>query len=125
MSLDIYLTYHYPQCDCCGREVEDKEVWTGNITHNLTEMAKHVQAGQSTASLYDLLWGDNYSKNNEAWEYWGGLAKCIEYMELNKDDLRGYEPENGWGDFDTLLRFTREFYNACVQYEDATVSKWR
>ena len=42
MSLDIYVTRRYPQCECCGREAEEDEVWSGRVTGNLVPMAKQI-----------------------------------------------------------------------------------
>jgi hypothetical protein len=35
------------------------------------------------------------------------------------EEYKRYNPENGWGEYDGLVNFVREYYNACLVNPDA------
>lgn len=39
----------------------------------------------------------------------------------DSDRLKKFNPENGWGDYDGLVRFVWEYLDACIEYPDADV----
>ena len=110
MSLDIYLV------DKIYEEYthEQECYWTGNITHNLNEMAMCVSA-------YHYLWrpeevGVIYAKDNII-----NLRRCIGFMYLNYDRLSELNPENGRGSVDYLIYFTTEYLKACEENPEAII----
>lgn len=122
------LTYEeavvkYPGADIRLKTYETDEVWTGNITHNLTEMAEHV-SGKEGHTLYTILW------HPEMIFTAGKIlsADIIPYLEStimvlikDRETLKKYNPENGWGTYEQLLKFTIEFYQNCLENEYAEV----
>lgn len=110
MSLDITLT---------------KSVFKGNLTHNLGKMA-------SECGLYEPMWRPHklfdYPDEQEdaCWiiasdliEY---LEKGIEELKANPEKYKKLNPENGWGDYDGLLKVAEEYLVHCKVYPDADVS---
>ena len=83
-------------------DYETDDMWHGNITHNMTEMADHVPIGELT--LYDYLWELMYLKNH-------------------KEELLPYEPEpdpktgERWGDYGLLVRFCASLINCLMELE--------
>ena len=92
--------------------------WTGNITHNLGKMASNVMPDGKPYTLYSLLWGGKYKSCRDLI---GKLHECILYMLMNKEELKKYNPENGWGTYEQLLEFTKEFQMACIDNQDCKI----
>ena len=92
--------------------------WTGNITHNLGKMASNVTPDGKPYTLYDLLWGGKYKHCRDLISK---LHVCILYMLMNKEELKKYNPENGWGTYEQLLEFTKEFQMACIDNQDCKI----
>lgn len=107
MSLDVWLTKTMPT-----------EVFEKNITHNLAPMAR-------AAGLYDCLWRPQ--ENGIAWAaqliepLQAGLKRLLDepprYMQLN--------PENGWGNYENLVKFVELYLAACIEHPDASVGACR
>jgi len=107
MSLDVDLMVTQPV-----------SVYSGNITHNLTTMAREVNFG-GHLTLYDVMWRPE--------ECGFKFAKDIsEYLDLGfnillaePERLKQYNPENGWGSYDGLVNFVYKYRNACWDNPDA------
>ena len=95
MSLDLYIV------------LEEKEVWSGNITHNLTKMAEKIMCGFfPRLNLYDLLWRPEENGFTKVTiEYIILLMAGAGYLKSHREILEQYNPENGWGSYDTLVKF--------------------
>lgn len=102
MSLDVTLV------------MDDEELFTLNITHNLTEMA-------TAAGCYKAMWRPEelgYTKASEVISSLElGLAQLMAYPEV----MKTLEPENKWGSYATLLRAVRRYLAACKDYPGATI----
>lgn len=105
MSLDITFTALRPT-----------EVFSANITHNLGKMA-------SECGLYEPLWGPE--KGTRAWALVAPLIAGIERLKSDPARFKQFNPANGWGDYDTLLKFAEETLTACKENPDAEVSVWK
>jgi hypothetical protein len=126
MSLDLYIIHKRTEEEIINEVREAKKnnvrletvdveptVWWENITHNLGKMAKAVPV-RGSVSLYDLLWHPReagFTKVGK--EYIDLVAVGYNYLETHPE-LRRYNPENGWGDYEGLLDFTRN-YNFFLQ----------
>jgi hypothetical protein len=107
MSLDIDLV------------VDDEIVWTGNITHNLNEMA-------DAAGIYWALWRPETQGYEIAADIVYELETGLAYLEAYSDYFRLlFNPENGWGTYSTLVKFTERYLAACKQYPSATIKASR
>lgn len=95
-----------------------KEIYNGNITHNLATMAD--QAG-----LYNPLWRPGTVSISQAEQLIEPLETGLAELCADPDKYKAYNPENGWGDYDTLVRFVEEYLDMCRLHPKATVSVWR
>lgn len=122
MSLDFYIKVP-EQCYYTrenGRMVshaapdcEYDRIHVGNITHNMNKMAEHVPVSD-TLNLYNVLWRPEESNLNTTDDIFDYVTTGVKYMIEHKDELLQYNPDNGWGDYDVLLNFTRRVGNACL-----------
>ena len=107
-------------------------VYDDNITHNLCEMAEQAGLYDALWRPYKLLpeWNDNaniyehgfqHSHTILAKDIMGyiaiGYAKLISEPEYYKT----FNPSNGWGSYDGLVRFVSNYLKACVDYPLAMV----
>lgn len=115
-------------------EQETNEIYSANITHNLGTMA-------NKAGIYEALWrphrlkeGYNIPENNHEaeWKFEDEnktTAKdIIPFLEKGLTDLKArpeyfktFNPSNGWGTYEGLVRFVENYLNACIEYPDADV----
>lgn len=113
MSLDVDLMV-----------VKPTSVYSANITHNLVKMASAVRLNDDL-TLYDILWRpeehnlkcakDIADLLHEGWKML--LADPMEYSK--------YNPDNGWGSYEGLLRFVREYRDACYDEPNAELKVCR
>ncbi len=125
MSLDITM---YFDVDTGG--VEHKcEIAEFNITHNLTEMA-------DKCGLYNPMWRpyrlynikdeeENKFLYAEAGELYDAIMAGIKNLESDPEKFKKFNPENGWGSYEGLLRVAKRFADACRDYPKAKVEVWR
>jgi hypothetical protein len=99
MSLDLYLM---------------EPVYSCNITHNLTTMAK-------AAGIYDQLWRP---EEHDIW-YAGDLIVTlragIKAMESSPTYYKTFDSSNGWGVYEDFLPWLKELLAACEANPDARV----
>lgn len=149
MSLDVYLKADKPQIKTgsgifvrrdgqtieISREEWDKlntgfepvalrksepttEVYHDNITHNLGGMA-------AAAGIYKHLWRPDEIGITIAAELVSPLANGLALLKANHDKFRQHNPENGWGNYEGLVRFVESYLQACKRYPESTVDVWR
>jgi hypothetical protein len=71
----------------------------------------------------DHLWiGDLNEK--PAKEVIGMLRPAIAYMETHPEEMRKLEPENGWGHFESALKFLRDILDVCADNPACIVHVW-
>ena len=111
MSLDIDLV-----------EKWEGEVFSKNITHNLTNMADNVPVGNNT-TLYDIMWDleDKFPNRTKAKQIAIPLAKALIYINTHEKELSEYNPENGWGSYYSLKEFVEQYLIACCTYPNARI----
>jgi hypothetical protein len=95
-------------------EEESGIVYSANITHNLGGMA-------DAADIYEALW-----RPEEI-----GITKASQLIPLLRDGLaklntdparfKTFNPSNGWGNYEGLVRFVADYLAACEAYPDAVV----
>jgi len=99
-------------------EMDGREVYSANITHNLTGMARE-------AGLYEPLWCPEEIGAKEAGDLVAPLASGLDSLLTDHERLQQFNPPNGWGDYDGLVRFTENYLAACQMWPDAEVRVWR
>lgn len=103
MSLDVYLT------------TDDKTVYTANITHNLNRMA-------SEAGIYEYLWRPDEIGVTKAEQLIEPLRDGLALLKSEPDRFKAFNPENGWGSYDGLVGFVKQYLAACQENPEAEVS---
>ena len=93
-------------------------LFSANITHNLGRMAAQVD-------LYEPLWRPEEIGVETAEQLVEPLRAGLQRLLAERDELEQFNPENGWGDCDGLVRFTAGYLAACEEYPDAKVRTWR
>lgn len=121
------LTY-FPDINPDGIEektYEDNTYFHINLTHNLTTMAdkckvdlysKCITIYGKIPTLYDLLWHPKETMNigEPTMEYVEGLISCYKRLLEDADYFKEYNPSNGWGTYEQLLKRTKEYINALM-----------
>jgi hypothetical protein len=113
MSLDINLVV-----------IKPVSIYSNNITHNLGKMASAVALDRGMnpeLTLYDVLWRPDEHGFSRALDITDLLDQAVAIMERDCDRLRELNPANGWGDYDGLVRFVRDYLAACEANPQAVI----
>ena len=114
MSLDVYIKSKKKEAE--GR------IWIANITHNMNKMAQRIFVSENKEMLYDYVWRpDELGKEIYTNEMKNILTKGIYIMIRKRKSLLRYEPENGWGSYDSFLKFLIEYKKACEDNPGCTI----
>jgi len=122
MSLDFYLTVppdpnEQPhKCFHCGQTVPpgDHHVYSSNITHNLTEMAR-------AAGIHKALWRPEEIPATHARDIVQLLDDGLRLLVAEPDRFRRFNSPNGWGRYDDFVEFVRGVLDACRTWPNATI----
>lgn len=113
MSLDIWL--EISACPHCGHA---EDGWQGNITHNLNKMA--VKAG-----IYEALWRpETLVAEGEpvvGHDLIPLLIEGLDWLQENPERAKEYNPSNGWGKYEGLVEFVKEYLMALKHDPSAVV----
>lgn len=90
-------------------------VFDYNITHNLGKMA-------TEAGLYQYLWRPDELNISIAKDLIEPLKDGLGKLLDNPDYYKTFNPENGWGNFEGLLKFVSSYLKACIDYPNAEIS---
>lgn len=101
-----------------AKESTDDTVYHANITHNLGKMANE-------ALLYYYLWEPEKMHISKANDLIASLQLGLDFLVAAPKRFKQFNPENGWGSYEVLVEFVRNYLEACKQYPDADVSVWR
>ena len=147
MSLDVTLTRQkkiehegktwsvWSKCDETGDWEEYNEVvYSGNITHNLGDMAEE-------AGIYEALWRpyrlsphfiktDDYDYEYEqeksirivASDISGIVREGLKKMKADPEHYKAFDSPNGWGLYEHFVPFIEEYLEALEKYPDAVVN---
>jgi hypothetical protein len=110
MSLDIYL--HSKPCPCCKRQ---DQLYHGNITHNLTEMAEE-------AGIYEIVWRPEENGIHTAVSIILPLQIAIADMRENPAKYKAFDDLDGWGTYVDFFHFLQVYLDACKKHPDAVIS---
>ena len=121
MSLNVYLygIRHEIECECpkCGhfhKETVRDLHYEANITHNLWKMAEET-------GIYMEIWRPDEIRITVARQLIVPLREGLALLCADPDRFLRYNPENGWGSYDGLIKFTRKYMEACLEYPKDTV----
>ena len=104
MSLDVTLTALRP-----------KEVFSCNITHNLTKMA-------DAAGIYQHLWRPEELSITRAQELIQPLTEGLARLEADPEHYRKFNAANGWGTYENFVDFVEDYLKGCIENPNATIS---
>lgn len=90
------------------------EAYSANITHNLNKMAE--QAG-----IYEPLWRPEEIGITKAAQLVQPLTEGLGRLKSGRVKFEQFNPSNGWGNYDGLVRFVENYLAACVANPDADV----
>jgi len=80
-----------------------------NMTSNVGPMYR--------AALLDIGKLDKWSTKDVATV----VIPAYEYMVAHPDEMRKLEPENGWGDYESALKFLKEIIVTCLDHPECFV----
>lgn len=98
-----------------SEDVFDNTVYHANITHNLNEMAEK-------AGIYKYLWRPDEINIQTAEQLIEPLTEGLKLLESDPEKFKLLNPENGWGNYELLVNFVKNYLAACLQHKDAKVS---
>jgi len=106
-------------CTYADVYAEDKgllrvELYSGNITHNLTDMA---EAG----GLYKVLWCPDENGYKAAEDIIPALREGLARLKGSPDKYRQYNSSNGWGTYKNFVPFVAKVLDACEKYPKAII----
>jgi hypothetical protein len=93
-------------------------VYEANITHNLGRMAE-------AAGVYPALWRPEEIGVTKASQLVGPLEAGLSGLQARPDHFRTFNPSNGWGSYESLVRFVERYLAACEANPDAAVEASR
>ncbi len=102
MSLDVRLMV-----------TELYEIYEASITHNLTKMA-------AEAGLYSVLWRPEGIGFKKAKDIIFSLRRGLKALEADPERFKKIS-SNGWGTYDGLVTFTRNYLKACIDNPEADI----
>jgi len=111
MSLDVCL---FIEADTGGSEPRTFEIYTANVTHNLGAMANE-------AGVYRHLWRPEEVGVETAADLIVPLAGAIVKMKADSERFRSFNPENGWGCFNSFLPWLERLLQQCRENPKAKV----
>lgn len=112
MSLDITLCGPSMTNDCChcdgtGKIIENKVHFETNITHNMGLMAEE-------AGIYKVLWDPHSIDATRAIELVQPLQDGLAILKSDPERFKKFNPENGWGSYDSFVPWVEEYLKACI-----------
>ena len=93
---------------------ETTQVYWGNITHNLNDMARE-------AGIYEHLWRPDEIGITHAVQLIEPLRTGLLLLRRDPERFRAFNPPNGWGDYDGLVHFVANYLDACEKHPNAEV----
>lgn len=106
MSLDVLLS-----------AMVKSNVFSGNITHNLGNMA-------DAAGIYEALWHPERIDIKTASQLIDPLKAGLDLLKSDPEKYKKLNPENGWGNYEGLVDFVERYLAACLEYPDAEIETW-
>jgi len=114
MSLDVYLTM---ELDTGGEVPYVVELFESNITHNLNVMAQAV-----SEDFYKALWRPEEIGIKTASQLTPILEQGLGVLISDPVKFKKYDPDNGWGSYETLIGFVVQYIQACKEHPKTTVN---
>lgn len=104
-------------------ESSTRRVFEYNLTHNLCEMAKQVSIGDHT--LYQYLWRPDEIGVVLAKQMIDPLTLAVDVLRRDRSKLEGFNPPNGWGNFEHLLEGVELYLSASINNPETVIEASR
>lgn len=114
MSLDVSLVLETPACPCCGAGKNREEVFSANITHNLTAMAKE-------AGLFEVVWEPERLGDVRAGHLIPMLMRGLARLKSAPRHYEKWNTPNGWGMYEHFVPWLEKYLEACWLHPTALV----
>jgi len=116
MSLDVYLFRKKWVSYDEGKThtVENEEVYSANITHNLGRMAQ-------ACDIYKTLWHPETIGAVYAKDIIPLLEKGLTELKEKPEHFQKYDAPNKWGMYKHFVPFVEKYLNACKENPDAVI----
>jgi hypothetical protein len=114
MSLDIYLFRHKEESKDNSIDNRQRELYWGNITHNLGTMAKE-------AGIYQALWRPEEINAVQAKDITDIVAKGLQDLVARPDYYEKFNSPNGWGTYDNFVIFVTKYLIALNRYPESYI----
>lgn len=125
MSLDVWLVGGIKEPEVCGHcggtgkiQFDRETLWERNTTHNLGRMAEE-------AGIYRPIWHPEECAITTAKQLIQPLRDGLALLESDEPRFSRYDAPNGWGIYEHLVAFVREYLSACEENPDAEVRTCR
>ena len=86
--------------------IKGDHLFQRNITHNVGKMAKE-------AGLYEVLWRPEELGISYAEQMIVPLEKGLSCLHDDPEKYKKFNPENGWGSYESLVKFVEKYLYAC------------
>ena len=119
LSVYLYSDEYEKKCTCyeCNNihtAIDRDTLFESHITHNLNTMA-------DKAGIYKHLWRPKELGITNAHQLIKPLEDGLRLLKSKRVFFMKFNPENGFGSYDGLVRFVRNYLDACKEYPDSTV----
>lgn len=104
----------YPGFEVQESEYESEYVYDANITHNLNTMAQE-------AGIYMHLWRPEEIGITKAEELIEPLREGLHLLKMDPERFKKFNPDNGWGSYEGLVKFVENYLNACYENREALI----
>lgn len=95
--------------------LDDSEVYSANITHNLNRMA-------AEAGIYACLWRSEELGITQAKQLIEPLRNGLGLLKSKPDHFKAFNPKNDWGTYEGFVQFVEDYLAACQANPKAKVS---
>lgn len=98
----------------------DNDLFWYNITHNLNKMAMEVKL-HTGHTLYEYLWRPDELGLTIALPLIAPLKEGLAQLEFAPEHFKKFNPENGWGNYEGLVKFVKAYLSACEKHPQARI----
>lgn len=115
MSYDVYIYGPAEPVECfhCGvTSPQQPQLFSRNHTSNTSGMWR--KAGVDLAEI----------KGKRAGDLIEPLRTAIAHMVDNPDEYTPMNPENGWGSYESTIKFLRAILAACEEFPEGEMGVW-
>lgn len=114
LSLDEWNARYPDREPYMTTERQTDTIYGANITHNLGGMARE-------AGIYEAMWKPDKIGITHASQLIDPLRTGLALLMREPDRFKVFDPSNGWGDYEGLVRFVNDYLQACEENPEAEV----